>query len=427
MKYLFLLLALSFFAWGSTLNGLLSYATEHSTIVKQSQAQIDLAQTKRDSSRMQQYGELNVVGDYTHYNTPRTLAPLTPTVIGAGKPITTTKDLFSAGLAYNVPLFTGFAQTRQVEIDKIASQMSQAKAKLTKEQLVYNIRSLYLSVLAQKEILYAQSNYTRALRKLRKQIAYEVKVGKKAKIDLLKAQSDEASARTQEEILRSNIETTKATLSALVGKDVGKLKSLKIKVKKPHYSVNRLYAKASRLAKVELENMALKKADKMIAKSKSSKLPQVNLAAYVGKNYGEDLAQNGWDDETLWQVGVNVKYNLVDFGKRDIAEQQAKIAKMEATFKKEQTLLDLKKLLTQGVAKVKQSYSEYVGNAAQLRLSKKSEKIEKVRYKNDASTLNDLLLAKGKSQLAQAKLIESKYNYKKSIYYIDYLLEQGVK
>ena len=88
----------------------------------------------------------------------------------------------------------------------------------------------------------------------------------------------------------------------------------------------------------------------------------MNLSSYVGKNYGEDLVSNNLDSETLWQVGVNVKWNLVDFGKRDLNVQQAKIVKMEATFNKEQTLLDLRKLLTQGVEKIKQSYAEYLGN-----------------------------------------------------------------
>ncbi len=432
MKRIFYLSVFTFYlfgsiVFGSTLDDLIKYATKHSTVFKQSQAQIELAQIKREESRVQQYGSLDLVGDYTHYNTPRTLAPLTPTVIGSGVPITTTKDLFSAGVAYSVPLFTGFAQTRQIEIEDIAKQMSRAKARLTKEQLVYNIRSLYLSILAQKEILKAQRTYIHALKSLTKQIAYEVEVGKKAKIDLFKAQSDSRASQTQQEILVSNIEMTKATLSSLVGKRVKKVTPLRIKVKKPRYSVNQLYAKASGLAKVEMEDMALTKADKMIAKSRSAKLPQVNLSSYAGKNYGVDLASKDWDDETLWQVGVNVKWNLVDFGKRDLSVQQAKIAKMEATFKKEQTLLDLRKLLTQGVEKIKQSYAEYLGNSVQLRLSKKSEKIEKVRYANDVATLNDLLLAKGKRQLAQAKLIESKYNYKKSIYYLDYLLERGVK
>jgi len=426
-QHLFLLLSISTISMGSTLNGLIQYASKHSTVIKQNQAQLDLAQLSRSQSRAQQYGELNVVGDYTHYNIERTLAPLVPSSIAGGAPITTSKDIFSAGLKYTVPLFTGFAQTRQVEIDHIATQMSQAKMRLDKEQLVYNIRSLYLSVLAQKEILRAQRSFTHALSKLSKQIAYEVKVGRKANIDLFKAQADLESARTQEKILASNIQSTKASLSALVGKEVKKLSAIGIKVKKPHYSVTRLYAKATRLAKVKVDEMAEKKAEKMIAKSKASQLPQVNLAAYAGKNYGEDLATNNWDNETLWQVGVNVSYNLVDFGKRNIDTQKAKIAKMQAGFKKEQTLLDLTKLLTQGVEKVKQNYATYLGSVSSLRLSKKAQNIEQVRYDNDASTLNDLLLAKGKTWLAKAKVIESKYNYQKSKYYIDYLMERGSK
>jgi len=367
------------------------------------------------------------VGDYTHYNTARTLAPLTPTAIGSGVPISTSKDIFYTGLTYAVPLFTGYAQTRQIEISTIAKQMADAKMKLTKEQLVYNVRSLYLSILAQEKILQAQRSYTAALQTLSKQIAYEVELGKKAKIDLFKAQSNAQASQTQVEVLKSNIDITKATLSSLVGKEVKNLSTVKIKVKRPNYSVNHLYAKVSQLAKIEMEEMSLRKADKMIAKSESSKLPQVNFSGFVGKNYGEDLVTNKWDNETLWQAGVNVKWNLVDFGKRDLAVQQAKIAKMEATFQKEQTLLDLRKLLTEAVAKIKQSYAEYLGNSTQLRLSQKSENIEEVRYNNDVSTLNDLLLAKGQTQLARAKVIESRYNYQKSKYYLDYLLERGVK
>jgi len=87
----------------------------------------------------------------------------------------------------------------------------------------------------------------------------------------------------------------------LVGKKVGKLKSLKIKITKPQYSINRLYDKANSLAKVKVEDMALRKADKTIQKSEASKLPQVNFSSFVGKNYGEDLETNEWDNETLWQ------------------------------------------------------------------------------------------------------------------------------
>ena len=427
MKAIFYFLFISVSLFASTLSEITHYAIIHSTVMKRSQSQTDLSELKRQESKVQQYGELNLVGDYTHYNTARTLAPLTPNVLGSGAPIATSKDIFYTGISYAVPLFTGYAQTRQIEISTLAKQMAHAKMKLTKEQLVYNIRSLYLSVLAQQQILYAQRSYTTALQTLSKKIAYEVELGKKAKIDLFKAQSNARASLTQVEVLKNNIDIIKATLSSLVGKEVKHLSTIKIKVKRPNYSVNRLYRQVSQLAKVEIEDMSLRKADKIIAKSESSKLPQVNFSGFVGKNYGEDLATDEWDNETLWQAGVNVKWNLVDFGKRDLGVQQAKIAKMEATFQKEQTLLDLRKLLTEAVAKIKQSYAEYLGNSTQLRLSQKSEKIEDVRYKNDVSTLNDLLLAKGQTQLARAKVIESRYNYQKSKYYLDYLLERGVE
>jgi outer membrane protein TolC len=427
MRNIFYLFLLTIPLFSTTLNELTQYALKHSTTIKQTASQVELAKLKRKESSIQQFGELNIVGDYTHYNTERTLAPLSPTSIGSGEPITTTKDLMSAGLSYTVPLFTGFAQTRQIEIDDIASQMAVSKMQLTKEQLVYNIRSLYLAILSQKEILRAQNRYTVALVKLAKQIKYEVQLGKKATIDSLKAEADVASSRTQQEMFKSNIETTKATLASLVGKPVKQLKRLNVTPKKPHYSTQRLFQKATHLTKVKVDEMAVKKAEKIIAKSKASKLPQVNLNSYIGKNYGEDIKLNEWDNETLWQVGVNVKYNLVDFGKRDIGVQKAKIAKMDALFKKEQTLLDLKKLIIEAVEQIKLSYAQYRGNLAQYKLGKKSEKIERVRYENDASTINDLLLAKGKSQLAYAKLIESKYNYQKSKYYLDYIMERGVK
>ena len=129
----------------------------------------------------------------------------------------------------------------------------------------------------------------------------------------------------------------------------------------------------------------------------------------------------------MWQVEVNVKYNLIDFGKSNIASQKAKIAKMNAIYQKEQSVLDMKKSLNEAVEKIKQSYAQYLGNNTQLKLMSKSQKIEQVRYNNSVATLNDLLFIKGQRALAQAKVVESRYNYKKSIYYLDYLLERGIK
>ena len=129
----------------------------------------------------------------------------------------------------------------------------------------------------------------------------------------------------------------------------------------------------------------------------------------------------------IGRVGVNAKWTLFDFGKSDATTQKAKIAKMQATFDKQQTLLDLRKSLVEAYEKMKQEYANYQGNQKQYTLTKTSEKIERVRYKNGVSTINDLLYATSQTHISKAKLIESKYNYQKGKFYMDYLLEKGVR
>jgi outer membrane protein TolC len=135
MRKILYSLALAIPLFAETLDELVTYATTHSTAVKQAKVQSELATLNRKQNQAGMYGELDLVGSVTHYNLDRTLAPLTPTVIASGQPITTSKDLYFAGINYNLPLFTGFAQTREVEMDKIAEKMADVRHKLTKEQL----------------------------------------------------------------------------------------------------------------------------------------------------------------------------------------------------------------------------------------------------------------------------------------------------
>ena len=418
--------------FSSTLDGLIEYAMKHSTVVKQSQAQMELAQASREESTSAHYGSIDLVGSYTRFNLPRTLIPLTPATIALdAKSVATTKNLWSTGVMYSIPLFTGFAQTRQVEMDSIATRLSQSKLSLTKEQLAFNVASLYLSILALQDMTNAQTKHVEALKKLKNTINNEVKFGKKAQIDLLKAENDLYGNISYLEVIKGNIAITKASLASLVGMDhVGSIKPIKVSVKKPNYSIGKLLNKALSLNKVAIADLNIKKADKGIEKSESSKLPQVSLSSYYGYNYGENDSSNFYsgkfENEKNWQIGVNAKWTLYDFGKRDAATQKAKIAHMQAEFDKQQTLLDLKKSLIEASEKMKQEYANYRSNVKQLTLAKKSEKIEKVRYKNGVSTINDLLYASSQTHLSRAKLIESKYNYQKGKFYMDYLLERGV-
>jgi outer membrane protein TolC len=415
-----------------TLDGLIHYAMEHSNVIKQSKTQSELARLKHQESRADQFGSIDLVGSYNHYNLPRTLAPLTPAVIATDPlGVATTKDMYSMGVTYAVPLFTGFAQTRQIEMDALASSLAQSKLSLTKEQLAYNVGSLYLSILAFQDMAQAQKKHVEALKRLRDTIASEVSLGKKAKVDLLKAENDLYGNISYLEVLKSNVAITKASLASLVGMDhLGKLKSVNVTVRKARYSIADLMHHAESLNRIKISEYNVKKAKKGVQKSESTLMPQVSLNSYFGYNYGENDPTNpragDWANEQNWQVGVNAKWTVFDFGKRDATIQKAKVAKMQAESDKIQAVMDLQKLLIEAQQKIRQAYANYQGNVKQYALAKASEKIERVRYENGVSTINDLLYAVSQTQLSKAKLIESKYNYQKGKFYMDYLLEKGV-
>ncbi len=426
---------MSYMTWAVSLPSLVNIGLEKSSVVHKSSLDIESAKLKRDEVEASKLGSVDLVASYTRFNLPRTLAPLTPSTMRdpiAAASVATTQNLFGTGVTYSVPLFTGFAQTADIEMTALSRQIAQSKSVLSKEQLVYNIRSLYLTILATQEMHQAQKSYVKRLKVLNDLIATEVRLGKKAQIDLLKAQSDYQANLSYLEIIQSNIIIAKASLATLVGiKEIDRLKAISVVVKNPNQNIERLLGDASQLHKIDISQLNLKKADKSIKKSGASKLPQVSLSSYYGHNYGPNDSSNvnsgDWEDERNWQIGLNAKWNLFDFGKSDATIQEAKIAKMKSKIDYEQTLLDLRKSLVEGSEKLKQSYTTYQSSILQLDLAKESENIESVRYQNDVSTLNDLLYAKSKTNLATAKLIESKYNYQKGKYYMDYLLERGAK
>jgi len=401
---------------------LINSGLSNSSIIQKNQLQIDLIQAKKDENYAKKFGEFDIIGSYTHYNLPRTLAPIVPSSLSPNSSVETTQDLFTTGMQYSVPIFTGGALNQQIKIDQLSKNMSQSRAKLSREELIYNIRSLYISGLTLQELISAQNQYIKALEKLEYIISQSVKLGKKAKIDRLKADTSLQEAKGGLTQMRSSLNMIKSTLIAIThipNIDYFELISVDMNQNIQKVSEDNL----DELERFKLQNLEIEKGSKVISKVKSSQKPQVALNGYVGYNYDTD--DNSLNRENLWQIGLNLKWNIFDFGKNSAKIQQAKIAKLQATLQKEATTEGFKKLIAKALNKIETALAEYQTNISKLNLLQESQKIEDVRYNAGVSTLNDLLLAKSKTQLAKSKLIQSKYEYQNGIYYLDYLLEKG--
>jgi outer membrane protein TolC len=405
----------------TSLTELIDSGLLNNSLIKKTELQIELMEAKQAESKAKRFGEIDVVGSYTHYNLPRTLAPIVPSSLSPTSSVDTTQDLFSTGVQYSVPLFTGGAWEEQVAIDNIASQMSQSKKRLSREELIYNIRSLYLSVLSLQELQTSQEGYVGALESLKEKIGYGVELGKRAKIELLKANNDLVQAIGDVSKTKSSLKMLKSTLSVTTHTDtIDYLEPISIYMESP----NNLTDSLDNLERFRLQELEITKGSKMVKKVEASKKPQVALNAYAGYNY--DLNQvSHFEQEQLWQVAVNVKWNLYDFGATSTRVQQAKIAQLQAISQKDTTTEGFKKLFAKAQNEIEIALANYKTTQSQYALLQESETIEQARYDAGVATLNDLLLAKSKTELAKSQMIQSKYAYQNGIFYLDYLLERG--
>jgi outer membrane protein TolC len=406
----------------TTINELINSGLANNTIIKKNKLQIELIEAKKKESRAKKFGEVDIVGSYTHYNLPRTLAPIVPSAISPNSSIETTQDLFTTAIQYTVPLFTGGALEQQITIDKLSKTIFKIRAKLSREELIYNIRSLYLSGLSLQRLISSQNGYIEALINLKDIISKGVKFGKKAKIDLIKAESAIEDAKGKLTQMESSLKMVKSTLIASTHIDhIDYLEPISVDINQNGIdSINE--ENLNNLNRFKLQDLEISKGDKIISKVKASKKPQVALNSYFGYNYDID---NSLNQERLWQVGVNLKWNIFDFKLTSAKIEQAKIAKLQAVVQKEEVTESFKKLLAKAINKIETAIANYNSYSSNLNLLHESQKIEEARYSAGVATLNDLLLAKAKTELTKSKLIESQYQYQNGVYYLDYLLEKG--
>ena len=412
-----------------TLEECVELALKNNPTLGRQEMDVRLAHRELGEQKSRNYGRIDFVSTYNHYNLPHTLAPMTPGAIMKDPvSVPTTEDLFTAGVVYQVELFTGFSQTRSVEIAGLQKQMSQIAYKLGREQLIYNVKTLYVNILAQQAQKRAQVSYVQALQRLHDDIAYQLKLGKKSKLDLLKAAADLEKAKSQMKQLAANVTALKASLAALLDrKSIPELKDIPTEPRPlARHDFSDRIQELKRLQRARLET---EKSKLQVDKANSDLYPQIVLSAAYGHNFGPNDSSNyyswEWKDQEVWQAGLNLKWNIFDFGIHKARVAKARIKERQSRYQERATELELRKSLQEAVTRIDTAISDYQSARSELAMTREAEAIEQVRFNRGAADINDLLYAKARNQLALSRFIGAGYRYLTSRYYLEYLLESG--
>ena len=229
-----------------------------------------------------------------------------------------------------------------------------------------------------------KEEYKKALNILKENITKEVSLGKRARLEELKVDASLQDITTQINSLESNINILKSSLAVLINQEedfelaeINEINEGKIE--------NKILEKSSYFDKIEnlssykLLELDLKKAKNEYEKSKSSYYPKITANTQYVKVYSND-----GDDDKIWQAGLALSWNIFDFGKTSSLVQKAKIAQTQASLELEKRKLELKQKITEAISKIEQNSDLFLGAKKEFMFTSESEKIEKIRYEQEA-------------------------------------------
>ena len=359
----------------------------NSNIVKIYQKNIQIQKEKLKEAKGKNYGRLDLEYDYMHLFDRPTItfdlqepiaaqnlgssAPLYPLIYKnfAAKLAVGKKNNFVGSLVYSYPIFTGYAISNLIDIEKLNVIKSKLKLQNIKRDLKLKIAKIYADIYALKYKIYALNDAKMALLSAKEKANALYKEGL-----INKSTVDEIDAKYFE--IQSSIDNVKAQKKSLLN-ILSYILNTKIKSISNLPSINLLKPKFNNRPDIKEIKKTLQIASKNVNLQKSLFYPklyfQIGLKA---KATDATLNNNDYSNLNNSYVALSLKYNIFNGNSDKSKLQQAKIEKMKAyifyrdylnkvktTYKNDLLILNaLKKRLLSANQEIKarKSYYEYI-------------------------------------------------------------------
>jgi len=417
-KFFIPFLSVCYLSYGITIDEAVKKALENNLDIKNQVINEKIAEEGIKKSEATRFGKLDIFANYIDYNSRRVVAPLSPPINPQN--LKGSRDIFIPGINYTIPLFTGFNIENQIEISKLNQKLENVRTNLTKNEIAFNVRSVYLKILTLKKQLQAMENYKEAVDKLYNDIEQAYKVGKKPEADLLKVQYQKEAVESTIQQIKNNIDTLNKTLQTLLNTQENiEVEDITLKDIDTNLNVDTLLKQYYQdLYSYKVLNLQQKIQESKINIAKSDYFPTISLGTIYQRDIGGSVNREDW------QIRVMGNLTIFDFGKRKANLLEEKLSLSKVDIQKQKLLLDKEKQLTDALNQIKTADFKVKATEKQLKYAIEVERVERLKYDEGVSSLYDYLYAQSQRYITEASYYEDIYEKQRAIYYLYYVLEK---
>ncbi|RKY31300.1 MAG: hypothetical protein DRP67_02820 [Candidatus Omnitrophota bacterium] len=322
----------------------------------------------------------------------------------------TEDDIYTFTFSLNQPIFTGGRIKTAYEISKENFENSKIQYALEVQNLIFNVKKAYFSILKAEKFLNTAKKYKELLEKHLKDAKKLFTAGIVTKLDILKTEVAVKQAETGIIEAKNFVKIAKSNLNFILNNPIDKEFEVEdvfeIKEDRKDYEYWRDIALKNRPEIKSMERV-LSICEKKIKLEKSNLYPQIYFFTNYNIEKGKQTSFGKWDKN--WNTGIFLSFNIWDWGRIKDRIKEAESEKKQI----EKQLEIVKKAIE---LEVKNCYLNLL--SAEKKLEKNRKQIEKAEenlrvanllYKEGMATSTDVIGA-------TTSLIEAKNNYYTSIY-----------
>lgn len=342
-----------------------------------------------DAERSAALPRLRAIGGYASYINKQPLIPIG----GNPQASTFTRDILSAAAVLDIPLYTGGRMAGRIASAELLSKASEDTLHRTRRELVFNVTSVFYSILEQRRVIASAAFSCKALEEQRRQVQNMCNKQRATRADLLRTEARLAEVRESLARLRNVLAVKFCVLEQLLGMEgmngqlalQGDLGGTEERLPDEGEAVSSAFASRRDLAAARSRLGARERA---VAAARAEHWPDITFHAAYGPRWD---ASDMDTMEDAGSVGVGIVVPLFEGGriKANVLKQKAKAAAARERLR--WLTLQVRLEVRQALKNASSARERIDASRKALAQGEESLRMERLKYGEGRASMTDVL------------------------------------
>ena len=328
------------------------------------------------------------------------------------------RDEFNLSAGFTQPIFQGFALLNQYKIADLGLDVAQLNRRLSRLEVIFLAKEAYFEVLKAEKLREVAANSVKVLESQVEVARNFYEVGMTPLNDLLQTQVELANVRQELIVAQNNLDVAQSRFNIVLQRAVNApVRLTDIQIFEPLANNLDYYLQEAEKHRLEITvaDLQIDIAQKELGLSRRDFYPSITLegSAFRRSNkwYLSEPTEPFFDSDG-WSVAGIATWNFWEWGRTAYGQREKRSRLSQAKISREQARLQIRLEVEQSYLKVRESEKNIVTIETAIEQAKENMRITEERYKEQAATSTDILIAQNLLFRTQTNFFNALYDFK---------------